>query len=289
MAVSRTRRSLSRSAAPAAAASGAIAVIAGLIASFFLPASTGDAQAGSSSVAWHPPGWFYIVAIIVFALAMGGLVFIVFWRARLFREDARFRQEALKRERMALDSAIERLREKMALPSLIELNRLMLDQYHEIATDQAEKSFWSSQRAMWTGFGLLLASVGSALLIGPNETKFAVTSLGLASAALAGFLGRTYLRVYDSSLEQLNRYFNQPLLNSYYLTAERLVADYSNDNRDQMINEIVRHLLHTTDLIGQSSDSSRPARRDGLIRPERIGSRRDPVETASDEPSPRSG
>jgi len=212
---------------------------------------------------WQPPAW---ASAVVYELHVG-----------TFTPGGTF------------DSAIERLREKMALPSLIELNRLMLDQYHEIATDQAEKSFWSSQRAMWTGFGLLLASVGSALLIGPNETKFAVTSLGLASAALAGFLGRTYLRVYDSSLEQLNRYFNQPLLNSYYLTAERLVADYSNDNRDQMINEIVRHLLHTTDLIGQSSDSSRPARRDGLIRPERIGSRRDPVETASDEPSPRSG
>ena len=110
------------------------------------------------------PSYAAISVIILIGVAIAAAVTSFLYRGKLLREQFRAELVRTEREQDAIESAIDRLREKMSLPSLVELNRLMLDKYHEIATNQAERSFRSSQRAMWYGFaGLACFSVGFTL------------------------------------------------------------------------------------------------------------------------------
>jgi TRADD-N domain-containing protein len=198
------------------------------------------------------PAWFWVVLLALVLVAVAMLIWFVVQRYRVERAESAYRLEELKRDRDVLESAVERLRDKMALPSLVELNRIMLEQYHGIATDQATRSYRSSQRAMWLGFAAIVVAFFSALAVQQSDFRIAAAVLGLSGSGFAAFLSRTYLRVYEHSLEQLNRYFNQPLQNSYYLTAERLADGLNADAKNEAMREIVLNLLRETALVREA-------------------------------------
>jgi hypothetical protein len=205
------------------------------------------------AVEWTVPSWlnYVLAAAVVAAVAL--YAFWIYFRIRGAAEERRLAARQFEQERAAL----ENLRERMALPSLVELNRIMLDRYHQIATDQADQSFKSSRRAMAIGYtSLIVAFVAVPLLPGVG-TKVAVAGLGAVGATLSGFLSRTYLRVYDRSLDQLNNYFNQPLVNSYYLTAERLIQAYSESSGNELVKEFVRNVLTNAMTFGRDSGQER--------------------------------
>jgi len=56
----------------------------------------------------------------------------------------------------------------------------------------------------------------------------------------------TYIHVYNRSIEQLNQYFNQPLLNNYLLSAERIIGAMAKSNRDQAYKAVVQQLLDSS-------------------------------------------
>jgi uncharacterized SAM-binding protein YcdF (DUF218 family) len=196
------------------------------------------------------PGWFWIVALIF----LGLLLIAVFWygyRAYRWRqEEYEATKRAQEREAAAFESAVERLKDQMALPSLINLNRLMLDNYHGIATNQAESSFTSSRRAMWCGFIWLLMCFSAAVFLpSAARAQLLLGSLALTGGALSAFLSRTYIHVYERSLQQLNQYFDQPLLNSYLLSAERIIGEMDTSNRDQAYQAVLERLLQSSSRV----------------------------------------
>jgi hypothetical protein len=243
------------------------AILFGVAALFFTPPKTSSPlpPQGGSGIEWTIPGWFNYVlaATIVGAVAVYALW--IYFRIKGDAEERRLAARQFEQERDELSSALENLRERMALPSLVELNRIMLDRYHQIATDQADQSFKSSRRAMAIGYASLVVALLAVLVLPGLETKVAAAGLGTVAATLSGFLSRTYLRVYDRSLEQLNNYFNQPLVNSYYLTAERLIQEYSGSSKDGLIDEFVKHVLANAGTFerepGETRSASAPASR----------------------------
>jgi len=210
------------------------------------PAEDPAADPPAGSLSADVPTWFWIVLLVL----VGPLAFGAIWYGV---RSYRWRQEeykAVKAERMreaeVFESAVDRLREKMALANLIELNRLMLDNYHGIATEQAESAFRSSRRAMWCGFVWLLACFSAVLFIPvPTGVQILVGGLAVIGGALSGFLSRTYIRVYERALQQLNQYFNQPLLNSYLLSAERIIGEMSVEARDCAYEAVLQRLLES--------------------------------------------
>ncbi len=114
---------------------------------------------------------------------------------------------------------------RLALALLWEVNHSRLELYHKIAMRQASMSFWTAQIAMFLGFGLL--GVFVAVAYNANTTAGAVVAggLGAVSAALAGFISKTFVRSQETAAGHLKAYFDQPLEFSRYLAAERLVAD----------------------------------------------------------------
>ncbi|MFI2411386.1 hypothetical protein [Streptomyces sp. NPDC018947] len=179
-----------------------------------------------------------ILLVVFVTLALGSLFGVEFLRTR--RDQA-----ARAAQQKAEESAIDRLREKMELPSLIDLNRLMMDRYHDIATKQASKSFRWSLIAMGIALAAILGGASLALSKHSTPDRVLIGALAALGATLSGYLSKTYLSVYYRSLRQLNQYFNQPLLNSYFLSAQRLVEELprGSDQRNALYAKIIDEIL----------------------------------------------
>jgi hypothetical protein len=69
---------------------------------------------------------------------------------------------------------------------------------------------------------------------------------GGAAAALAGYIGRTFIRSQETAARYLRAYFDQPLAFSRYLAAERLLSSQSelkSEERDAMLRIIVSAMV----------------------------------------------
>jgi hypothetical protein len=93
------------------------------------------------------------------------------------------------------------------------------------------------------GLGVVIAGALGAVLADPAPAKAAAAGLAAIAAAIAGFIARTYLRIYERTLSQLNYYFEQPLVTSYVLTAERLIDKMSQERRDDAVEKVIEQLL----------------------------------------------
>ncbi|NEC89809.1 hypothetical protein [Streptomyces sp. SID12501] len=132
----------------------------------------------------------------------------------------------------------------LALARLWELTHSRLDLYHEIATQQARQSFRNAQAAMVTGFVLLAAFVVVALNASTTAGAVVAGGLGAVSAALAGFVSRTFVKSQETAAGHLKAYFDQPLEFARYLAAERLVADadLSREQRAEVITTLAQSI-----------------------------------------------
>ncbi|MGW2570634.1 hypothetical protein, partial [Streptomyces sp. NPDC001537] len=130
----------------------------------------------------------------------------------------------------------------LALGRLWLLTHSRLDLYHEIATGQARRSFLNAQIAMGIGFALLVAFVVVAAQASTTAGAIVAGGLGAVSAALAGFVSRTFVRSQETAASHLKAYFDQPLEFSRYLAAERLVSD--SQLNDTQRAEAVAALVH---------------------------------------------
>lgn len=153
--------------------------------------------------------------------------------------------EASLAQRSATQEPADRDRSQLALANLWSVTHARLHQYHKIALGQAEKSFRNAQRSMLIGFALLVGFTILALKAESTAASAAAAVLGSASAALAGFVSRTFIRSQEAAATHLQRYFDQPLEFSRYLAAERLIADsnLNNEQRAEILSVLVRAMI----------------------------------------------
>ncbi|MFD9460217.1 hypothetical protein [Streptomyces sp. NPDC060027] len=147
----------------------------------------------------------------------------------------------------------------LALARLWSLTHRRLDLYHEIATNQARRSFVSAQISMVIGFALLVLFVILALNVSNTTGAIVTGGLGAVSAALAGFISKTFVKSQQSAADHLKAYFDQPLEFSRYLAAERLLADTGLS--DEKRAEVVAGLVQT---IAAGPESNAPLGVNGL-------------------------
>ncbi|WP_147317938.1 hypothetical protein [Streptomyces sp. 3212.3] len=164
------------------------------------------------------------------------MVYWLSWKGK--RADA-------ERERAALETAADRLREKMELPSLADYNQALLDRYHKLATDQADKAYRSSRFAMGLCLAILLAAFCIGWRLNAQGDRLFIGSAAAVGATFTAYLSRTYMQTYERSLQQLNQYFNHPVLNGYFLTAERIAAGLPEDRRHAVSEKIVSEVLES--------------------------------------------
>ncbi|MFJ8606325.1 hypothetical protein ACIRH0_03925 [Streptomyces sp. NPDC093675] len=113
----------------------------------------------------------------------------------------------------------------LTLSHLWAVTNARLDLYHDIATRQARQAFRNAQAAMVTGFLLLAAFVTVALKASTTTGAVVAGGLGAVSAALSGYVSRTFVKSQETAAGHLKAYFDQPLEFARYLTAERLITE----------------------------------------------------------------
>ncbi|MEU0411736.1 hypothetical protein ABZ307_28495 [Streptomyces griseorubiginosus] len=206
-------------------------------------------------------------------LAVLVLFFAIPWfntrRTYMRNQNARI-AEQLKTQQELRHEALEKLKKSTELATLMELNQGQIATYHRIVTEQADKSFKSSRVAMGIGLFLIVCAAVGGAYVPLEEVRWFIGALAAFSTLLTGYLTRTYLVMYKESIGQLNRYFDQPVLNSYYLTAERLTAGldptHAHDVRCQIINEV----LATSSRMGNRPEASKDLKpKAGKVKPKK--------------------
>ncbi|MET9136724.1 TRADD-N-associated membrane domain-containing protein [Streptomyces parvulus] len=134
---------------------------------------------------------------------------------------------------------------RLTLPELWTVTHTRLDLYHDIATGQARRSFRNAQAAMITGFVLLIVFVAVALQASTTAGSVVAGGLGAVSAALSGFVARTFVKSQETAAAHLRAYFDQPLEFSRYLAAERLIADsaLTEEQRAEALTALVQAMV----------------------------------------------
>ncbi|MGW3735185.1 hypothetical protein [Streptomyces sp. NPDC005148] len=133
----------------------------------------------------------------------------------------------------------------LGLAELWETTHARLGLYHEIATGQAKSSFFSAKLSMWAGFSLLILFVILALNASTTAGAIVAGGLGAVSAALSGYVSKTFIRSQEAAATHLRSYFDQPLELSRYLAAERLIADgdLSQEQRGEVLSALVQAMV----------------------------------------------
>ena len=136
------------------------------------------------------------------------------------------------------------IRDATDFTELVKANTKNLSSYTELARTQAATSFRNSQIAMGVGLIVLFGGSVATLAASGTITKVAAGSLTALGGAFAGYIARTFLRGYNSAIEQVNFAFRQPLVNSYLLAAERLADKMSTpEAKDNALVAVIDQLV----------------------------------------------
>ncbi|MGW0808110.1 TRADD-N-associated membrane domain-containing protein [Nonomuraea sp. NPDC002799] len=176
--------------------------------------------------------------------------------ARRRKEKAQRREAALRELHLA-EIAL-RGSDRLELVKLWTTTQSRLNYYHELATDHAQQSFRNAQIAASTGFILLLAFAIMAVQAEELEATIVSGVLGAIAAALAGYIGRTFIRSQESAATHLHAYFDQPVKFSRYLAAERLIAEMmalQPEQRAAISGELLRTII-APDVMSSGTSSS---------------------------------
>jgi hypothetical protein len=180
---------------------------------------------------------------------------VVFWLLTLFvtlayrdalqREHSERWQVAESRRLLERAEQASDKRGPLDLTVLWALTQRRLDYYHALATFQAERSFRHAQRAVFVGFAVLVAAVVVVALTGSTVITIVAGSIGVIGAALAAYLGRSFLRAQEATTERLQLYFSQPFAFSRQLSAERLLILLEAEDRAAAVRDLIRAVMET--------------------------------------------
>jgi hypothetical protein len=173
------------------------------------------------------------------ALLIGGMAFMP--RYLIVRREEREEQKRLRDE---AEQAAAEIGDATNFTELMKVNAKNMATYTALARGQANTAFRNSQIAM--GIGLVVLFVGAVAAIAAEDTaaRIATASLTALGGAFAGYIARTFIQSYNAAIEQLNFAFQQPLVNSYLLSSERLVNEMSTAQRkDNALETVVGQLM----------------------------------------------
>jgi hypothetical protein len=164
----------------------------------------------------------------------------------------------------------------MELASLFDFNRALLDRYHGIATEQARKAYRSSQVAMGIGLAILVAAFFAGWHLNSQGDQLFVGSVAAVGTASSAYVSRTYMQTYERALQQLNQYFNQPVMNGYFLTAERMAEALPPEQQAAMLEKIIGEVLASGRTLQGNQQPVGRQRAKSTLKPVDVPPTRDP-------------
>ncbi|MCK2023176.1 hypothetical protein KZC52_09595 [Microbacterium sp. kSW2-24] len=197
----------------------------------------------------------WMPALIATFLTAYVAFFWILWdrqrRRRYFRlkQDFGIADELQERERNLADSG-----EPLSLAALWSVTQERIEYYHRIVTTQSEVSFKNGAVTSYVGFGLLLVlAIIGALTARDAATSITLGSLGAVGAALAGYLGATFMKIQAESSAQLRQFFSQPVEFSKLLGVERLIESLPPEERAASVQLVVRAMMRENQSTSESN------------------------------------
>jgi len=192
-----------------------------------------------------------VLLLSALSVVVGFILVVMYFTSARVRFDQRLKSEAA-------EQALDRLTGRMKLVDLLQINRKQMQAYDALARGQAASSYRVAQVAITVGLLVLIGGSIVAIAAQDDTTKVTAAALTAIGGAIAGYIGRTFLRTYEKTLGQLNFYFEQPLVTSYILTAERVTKEMSDGGakRDEIYAAIVDRIM--SGLIKPLPSTGRP-------------------------------
>jgi hypothetical protein len=154
-------------------------------------------------------------------------------------EDLSNSQEGLETKTNEIARVIEENRQLLQMGSLFNLYNRQIESYQDETRSRASWSFYVALIAMFAGFAFVIWG-GKYIL---SELRWDYIAAGGAIASIGGsisaFLPKTFLDVHKLSLNQLNRYFQQPVINDHVLMAQRLADNMPTPEARQKSYEVI--------------------------------------------------
>ncbi|MEU8715802.1 hypothetical protein [Streptomyces sp. NPDC048663] len=210
---------------------------------------------GGTSNPLNTPWFSWVIGIVIIVAIISAVLYLVTRRQYMANENKRYNQ-ILKAEEEYKQEVLEKLRKETELATLMGLNQGQINEYHRIVTEQADKAFRSSRIAMGVGLFLLVSAAFAGAYVPLEEVRWFIGALAAFSTLLSGYLTKTYLALYKESIGQLNRYFDQPVLNSHYLTAERLAEALQGQDATEVRRKIIDEVLAASTKVGANDRES---------------------------------
>ncbi len=138
-------------------------------------------------------------------------------------------QESLEERAQDLSRLLDESRSAVAIGSLFNLFSRQIEKYQDQTRSRANWSFVFAIFSMFSGLGFVIWG-GSVLLKAEKPIVLAAGGI-LASlgGAISAFIAKSFLDVHKISLNQLNRYFRQPVLNDHIVMAQRLADEIGDE------------------------------------------------------------
>lgn len=156
---------------------------------------------------------------------------------------AAFYADAEARAQGAADKAIEEVTDPDDLLGLMRANKKQMEAYDALARSQASTAYVASMIAGAIGLLAIVAGVLVVVFTGDASTKYAAAFLTAAGTATSGYVAKTFIRVQDGTMDQMRFYFQQPLVQSYLLSAERLVSHLPEDRKGEQYERVIGALI----------------------------------------------
>lgn len=143
------------------------------------------------------------------------------------------------RAKGAVDAAVAGIKNEHDLLGLMRANRKQMDAYDAQARAQGVVAHWISVGAMVVG--LIIVGVGLWVAVAAEEpaAKYSAAIVAAVGTATGGYIAQTFIRLNSEAQDQVRFYFEQPLVQSYLLTAERFVAQMPAEDRAKQYQRLI--------------------------------------------------
>ncbi|MEV4127059.1 hypothetical protein [Nocardia sp. NPDC049707] len=136
-------------------------------------------------------------------------------------------------------AALEEIKGPDDLLGLLKLNRRQMDAYDVAARRQGNASHWASLAAMTVGLGIVGLGLWIAVTAETDAAKYSAAIIAGVATAAGSYIARTFIHVHSTTQEQVRFYFEQPLVQSYMLMAERFIAQMPESERPAQFVKLV--------------------------------------------------
>lgn len=162
-----------------------------------------------------------------------------------------------------------RAEENITVGRLFNLYSKQIESYQVQTRSRATWSFLASLVAMAVGLYFVYWG-GKVMLGGDDGARLAAGGvMSGIGGAVSAYISKTFLEVHRLSLNQLNRYFQQPVINDHIVMAQRLadgILDQESKKRayerlvDSVLGLIARYGVEETRRVADLEGESRPAK-----------------------------